>query len=172
MCLQMLVQKGLRGRVNCIVEKRRNEELVDHAPRELSLPFGLNITTAPRLQHLTGEQMVVICKDDNEDKEEEKVIDRKKCLYCLKQTNIIGGSRAAHVLAHPPTASCSTSTRTANHTAVPYPSAYASAGPTATTTHLYASTSSPRTATVLSAPTILPPPTAASTATTGTPGTI
>jgi len=71
----MLVQKGLRGNVNCIVEKKRNEELVDHAPRALNLPFGLNITTPPRLQHLTGEQVVIICKDDSssEEKEDDKV---------------------------------------------------------------------------------------------------
>lgn len=61
------MQKNIKGNVNCIIEKRRNEELVDHAPRSLNLPFGLNITTPPRLQHVTGEQMVVVCKNDDED---------------------------------------------------------------------------------------------------------
>lgn len=72
----MLIQKSSKGNVNCIIERRRNEELVDHAPRSLDLPFGLNITTPPRLQHVTGEQMVVVCKNDDEEqsKEEEQKV--------------------------------------------------------------------------------------------------
>lgn len=72
---QILLQKNIKGNMNCIVEKRRNEELVDHAPMALNLPsanlpFGLNITTPPRLQHLTGEQMIVICKGDEDEEKE------------------------------------------------------------------------------------------------------
>ncbi|KAK6630700.1 hypothetical protein RUM44_002869 [Polyplax serrata] len=71
----ILMQKNIKGNVNCIVEKRRNEELVDHAPMFLNLPsanlpFGLNITTPPRLQHLTGERMIVICKGDEDEEKD------------------------------------------------------------------------------------------------------
>ena len=70
------MQKNIKGNVNCVVEKRRNEELVDHAPMSLNLPsdnfpFGLNVTTPPRLQHLTGEQVIVICKGDENEKKEQ-----------------------------------------------------------------------------------------------------
>lgn len=73
--VQILMQKNIKGNVNCIVEKRRNEELVDHAPMFLNLPsanlpFGLNITTPPRLQHLTGERMIVICKGDEDEEKD------------------------------------------------------------------------------------------------------
>ncbi|XP_059469464.1 fibronectin-binding protein PlpA isoform X2 [Neocloeon triangulifer] len=57
-----LMDNNQRAHMNCVVEKRRSEELVDHAPREVSLPFGLNLTTPPRLEHLTGEKMVISCE--------------------------------------------------------------------------------------------------------------
>ncbi|CAB3369772.1 Hypothetical predicted protein [Cloeon dipterum] len=57
-----LMDNNQRAHMNCVVEKRRSEELVDHAPRAVSLPFGLNLTTPPRLEHLTGEKMVISCE--------------------------------------------------------------------------------------------------------------
>lgn len=89
------MQKNIKGNVNCIVEKRKNEELVDHAPMSLNLPspFGMNITTPPRLQHLTGEQMIVICKGDDdeengsdseEDEENENKV-RKYLVFAIMQ---------------------------------------------------------------------------------------
>lgn len=85
------MQRNIRGNLNCIVEKRRNEELVDHAPMSLNLPsanspFGLNITTPPRLQHMTGEQMIVICKgDEDEEKEDE---DEEKVFIQTQMTSV------------------------------------------------------------------------------------
>lgn len=57
-----------RSRMNCIVEKRRAEELVDHQPRNVRLPFGLNLTTDPRLERVTGERMAIFCESGNDQK--------------------------------------------------------------------------------------------------------
>jgi hypothetical protein len=70
------MEKNQRAHMNCVVEKRRSEELVDHAPRSVQLPFGLNLTTAPRLEHLTGERMVISCESGQ--KQERSVARRKK----------------------------------------------------------------------------------------------
>ncbi|XP_077286959.1 uncharacterized protein LOC143911789 isoform X2 [Arctopsyche grandis] len=63
-----LMEKNQRSRMNCIVEKRRAEELVDHQPRNLRLPFGLNLTTDPRLERVTGERMAIFCESGNDQK--------------------------------------------------------------------------------------------------------
>lgn len=51
--------------MNCIVEKKRAEEVVDHQPKTLRLPFGVNLTTDPRFERLTGERMIIICESGN-----------------------------------------------------------------------------------------------------------
>lgn len=51
--------------MNCIVEKKRAEEVVDHQPKTVRLPFGVNLTTDPRFERLTGERMVIICESGN-----------------------------------------------------------------------------------------------------------
>lgn len=57
-----LIAKNQRSKMNCIVEKKRAEEVVDHQPKTLRLPFGVNLTTDPRFERLTGERMVIICE--------------------------------------------------------------------------------------------------------------
>lgn len=60
--LQALVEKNQRSRMNCVVEKRRAEEIVDHQPRTIRLPFGVNVTTDPRYEHVSGEKMAIYCE--------------------------------------------------------------------------------------------------------------
>ncbi|KDR16740.1 hypothetical protein L798_09268 [Zootermopsis nevadensis] len=48
--------------MNCVVEKRRAEEIVDHQPRTIRLPFGVNVTTDPRYEHVSGEKMAIYCE--------------------------------------------------------------------------------------------------------------
>nr|CAD7434875.1 unnamed protein product [Timema monikensis] len=62
----MLVEKNQRSRMNCVVEKRRAEEIVDHQPRTVKLPFGLNVTTDPRYEHVSGEKMAIFCESGND----------------------------------------------------------------------------------------------------------
>lgn len=57
-----IVDKNQRSKMNCIIEKKRAEEVVDHKPKSIQLPFGLNVTTDPRFEHVTGERMVILCE--------------------------------------------------------------------------------------------------------------
>lgn len=57
-----IVDKNQRSKMNCIVEKKRAEEVVDHQPKTVRLPFGVNLTTDPRYEHITGERMVILCE--------------------------------------------------------------------------------------------------------------
>lgn len=61
-----LIEKNQKSRMNCIVEKKRADEVIDHKPKTLQLPFGLNLTTDPRYEHVTGEKMVIYCEGGNE----------------------------------------------------------------------------------------------------------
>lgn len=57
-----IIDKNQRSKMNCIVEKKRAEEVVDHQPKTVRLPFGVNLTTDPRYEHVTGERMVILCE--------------------------------------------------------------------------------------------------------------
>lgn len=52
--------------MNCVVEKRRAEEVVDQQPRSVHLPFGVNLTTDPKYQRVTGERMAIFCESGHE----------------------------------------------------------------------------------------------------------
>lgn len=60
-----LMEKNQRSRMNCMVEKKRAEEIVDHKPKTVALPFGVNLTTDPRYERLSGERMVIVCESGN-----------------------------------------------------------------------------------------------------------
>lgn len=60
-----LMEKNQRSRMNCIVEKKRAEEVVDHQPKTVALPFGVNLTTDPRYERLSGEKMAIFCESGN-----------------------------------------------------------------------------------------------------------
>ena len=60
-----LMEKNQKSRMNCMVEKKRAEEVVDHKPKTVSLPFGLNLTTDPRYERVSGERMVIFCESGN-----------------------------------------------------------------------------------------------------------
>lgn len=52
--------------MNCMIERRRAEEFVDAPAKTVSLPFGLNLTTEPKKQRVTGERMVIVCESGSE----------------------------------------------------------------------------------------------------------
>lgn len=60
------MERNQRSRMNCIVEKRRAEEVMDHQPKKISLPFGVNLTTDPRYEHVTGERMAIFCESGHD----------------------------------------------------------------------------------------------------------
>lgn len=57
-----LMEKNQKSKMNCVVEKKKAEEFVDHQPKTIRLPFGINLTTNPRFEKLTGERMVIVCE--------------------------------------------------------------------------------------------------------------
>lgn len=60
------MEKNQRSRMNCVVEKKRAEEVMDHQPKTVRLPFGVNITTDPRYEHITGERMAIYCESGHD----------------------------------------------------------------------------------------------------------
>jgi hypothetical protein len=63
-----LLEKNQRSRMNCVIEKKRAEEVMDHQPKTLRLPFGLNITTDPRFEHVTGERLSIVCESGHDER--------------------------------------------------------------------------------------------------------
>jgi hypothetical protein len=63
-----LIEKNQKSRMNCVVEKKRAEEIVDHQPKTLRLPFGVNLTTDPRYERVSGERMAIFCESGNMEK--------------------------------------------------------------------------------------------------------
>lgn len=55
-----------RSRMNCVVERRRTEEVVDAPARNVQLPFGMNVSTDPKKQKITGERIAIFCDNGNE----------------------------------------------------------------------------------------------------------
>lgn len=45
--------------MNCVIERRRAEELVDNAPK--MTPFGFNFNSEPK-KRVTGERMAIFCE--------------------------------------------------------------------------------------------------------------
>lgn len=66
-----------KGNVNCVIERKTANQIIASEPKKLYTPYG-NITTDPRLVHLTGEKLVFSChsgdKDDKEEKEKDVII--------------------------------------------------------------------------------------------------
>lgn len=61
-----LMEKNHRSRMNCVVEKKSAEEVTDHQAKTVRLPFGVNITTDPRYEHITGERMAIYCESGHD----------------------------------------------------------------------------------------------------------
>jgi hypothetical protein len=63
-----LLEKNQRSKMNCVIEKKRAEEVMDHQPKTLRLPFGVNITTDPRFEHVTGERLSIVCESGHDER--------------------------------------------------------------------------------------------------------
>uniref|UniRef100_A0A9I3EI08 Uncharacterized protein n=1 Tax=Anopheles dirus TaxID=7168 RepID=A0A9I3EI08_9DIPT len=66
-----ILRENQKSRMNCIVERRRSEELVDAPPKMVRLPFGMDLTTDPKQQKVTGERIAIFCESGNELKNED-----------------------------------------------------------------------------------------------------
>ncbi|KAM7356883.1 msr-110 isoform 2-T4 [Cochliomyia hominivorax] len=66
-----LLQNNKKSRMNCVVERKHAEEIVDSPSKTVSLPFGMNLTTDPKKARITGERISIFCEGGNENKEQE-----------------------------------------------------------------------------------------------------
>ncbi|XP_027203395.2 uncharacterized protein LOC113797242 isoform X1 [Dermatophagoides pteronyssinus] len=55
-----------KGHVNCVIERKTANQIIASEPKKLMTPFG-NITTDPRLVHLTGEKLIFSCHNGDDD---------------------------------------------------------------------------------------------------------
>ncbi|XP_015785348.1 uncharacterized protein LOC107362742 [Tetranychus urticae] len=62
-----LMKAGKKGRINCEVERRVATQIIASEPKMLITPYG-NMTTDPRLIHMTGEKMFFSCSSRNPSK--------------------------------------------------------------------------------------------------------
>lgn len=51
-----------RSKMNCVVERRKAEEFIDAPSKTMQLPFGVNLTTDPKRQKVTGERIAIFCE--------------------------------------------------------------------------------------------------------------
>lgn len=54
--------------MNCVVERRRTEEVVDAPAKTVQLPFGMNVSTDPKKQKITGERIAIFCDNGKDEK--------------------------------------------------------------------------------------------------------
>ncbi|XP_059620430.1 nuclear transcription factor Y subunit beta [Phlebotomus argentipes] len=66
-----LLEGNQKSRMNCVVERRRSEEFVDSPAKTMQLPFGLNISSDPKKQRITGERMAIFCESGSSQVNEE-----------------------------------------------------------------------------------------------------
>ncbi|XP_020798125.1 nuclear transcription factor Y subunit beta isoform X2 [Drosophila serrata] len=66
-----ILRNNKKSRMNCVVERKHAEEIVDSPSKTVALPFGVNLTTDPKKARITGERISIFC-DGGEDKEKEE----------------------------------------------------------------------------------------------------
>ncbi|XP_061393527.1 uncharacterized protein LOC133329044 isoform X2 [Musca vetustissima] len=66
-----LLQNNKKSRMNCVVERKHAEELVDTPSKTVALPFGMNLTTEPKKARITGERISIFCEGGNENKDQD-----------------------------------------------------------------------------------------------------
>ncbi|KAG1659874.1 hypothetical protein GQR58_022287 [Nymphon striatum] len=62
----MMGKSNQKARMNCMMEKKSSSEIVNHKTKVLQTPYG-NLTTDPRMVHLTGQTMSVTCHTGTKD---------------------------------------------------------------------------------------------------------
>jgi len=62
----LMKRMNTKGHVNCVVERKAATQIIASEPKMLITPYG-NITTDPRLIHLSGEKMTFTCKSANKE---------------------------------------------------------------------------------------------------------
>lgn len=63
---QHMFDRNHRSHMNCIIEKKKAEEIVDEQSKALPPLLGINMSTDPRYLHFTGEKMAISCDSGND----------------------------------------------------------------------------------------------------------
>jgi hypothetical protein len=58
---EQMFERNHRSHMNCVIEKKKAEEIVDEQSKPLPPLLGLNMSTDPRYLHFTGEKMAISC---------------------------------------------------------------------------------------------------------------
>lgn len=66
-----MLRDNQKSKMNCVVERRRTEEMVDAPSKIMRMPFGMEFNTEPKKQKVTGERIAIFCETGNEPKNEE-----------------------------------------------------------------------------------------------------
>lgn len=66
-----MLRENQKSKMNCVVERRRSEEMVDSPAKTMRLPFGMQFNSEPKKQKVTGERIAISCETGNEPKNEE-----------------------------------------------------------------------------------------------------
>lgn len=66
-----MLRENQKSKMNCVVERRRTEELVDTPAKTMRLPFGMEFNADPKKQKVTGERIAIFCETGNEPKNED-----------------------------------------------------------------------------------------------------
>lgn len=61
-----MFERNQRSHMNCIIEKKKAEEIVDEQAKPLPPLLGVNMSTDPRYLHFTGEKMAISCDSGND----------------------------------------------------------------------------------------------------------
>ncbi|CAL8120127.1 unnamed protein product [Orchesella dallaii] len=61
-----MFERNHRSHMNCIIEKKKAEEIVDEQSKPLPALLGINMSTDPRYLHFTGEKMAISCDSGND----------------------------------------------------------------------------------------------------------
>ncbi|XP_063703105.1 uncharacterized protein LOC134832842 [Culicoides brevitarsis] len=71
---KFMQNQNQKTKMNCVVERRRAEELQDGAPAKMvQLPFGINLQTEQKPKRVvTGERIAIVCESNVEPEQEEE----------------------------------------------------------------------------------------------------
>jgi len=56
-----MFERNQRAHMNCVIEKKKAEEIVDEQSKPLPPLLGINMSTDPRYLHFSGERMAISC---------------------------------------------------------------------------------------------------------------
>ncbi|XP_070136515.1 bromodomain-containing protein 4 isoform X2 [Drosophila bipectinata] len=73
-----ILRNNKKSRMNCVVERKHAEEIVDSPSKTVALPFGVNLTTDPKKARITGERISIFCDGGDDKEREEKEAKRQR----------------------------------------------------------------------------------------------